>query len=103
VAQSLNLASRRPADFIARYGGEEFVGILPNTFIEKAAQFAQRLRHSVEELNIPHEFSLVNDKITVSLGCAATIPTVQKSYDLLIKNADKALYEAKSKGRNQLQ
>lgn len=103
VAQSLNMASRRPADFIARYGGEEFVGILPNTFIEKAAEFAQRLRLSVEELHIPHKFSLVSDKITVSLGCAATIPTVKKSYDLLIKNADKALYEAKSKGRNQLQ
>ncbi len=100
VANNLKITARRPADFIARYGGEEFASILPNTSIEKATEFAELLRSNIEKLNVPHAFSPINDKVTISLGSATIIPTIEKSYDLLIKSADKALYKAKSNGKN---
>jgi len=101
VAKNLSMTARRPADFVARYGGEEFCSILPNTPIEKAAEFSELLRHNIENLNIPHDFSPAYNKVTISLGCASTIPTIEKSYELLVKSADNELYKAKSDGRNQ--
>jgi len=100
VAKNLCATAKRPADFIARYGGEEFVSILPNTSIEKAAEFAELLRSNIENLDISHAFSPICDKVTISLGSATILPTIKKSYDLLIKSADKALYKAKSNGKN---
>jgi diguanylate cyclase (GGDEF)-like protein len=100
VANALSMSARRPADFIARYGGEEFSGILPNTSIENASVFTELLRHNIEKLNIPHDFSPTHNKVTISIGCATVIPTVNKSYELLITSADNALYKAKSDGRN---
>lgn len=100
VAKELSITAKRPADFVARYGGEEFSSILPNTSIEQATEFAELLRHNIEKLYIPHDFSPSGNRITISLGSATTIPTVKKSYDLLITSADNALYKAKSDGRN---
>ena len=100
VAKDLCATAKRPADFIARYGGEEFVSILPNASIEQAAEFAELLRGNIENLDILHAFSPICDKVTISLGSATIIPTIKKSYDLLIKSADKALYKAKSNGKN---
>ncbi|MCK5312676.1 MAG: PleD family two-component system response regulator [Desulfobacteraceae bacterium] len=100
VANDLSMTARRPADFVARYGGEEFASVLPNTTIENAIEFAELLRLNIEKLNIPHDFSPTYNKVTISLGCASTTPTIKKSYDLLIRSADNALYKAKSDGRN---
>ncbi len=102
VAKNLTMTAKRSSDFIARYGGEEFVSILPNTPLEKAAQFAEFLRRNIEELNITHAFSPASDRVTISLGLAMTIPTIGKSHDLLIKSADKALYKAKANGKNRI-
>ncbi len=100
VAKELTITAKRPTDFVARYGGEEFCCILPNSCINKASEFAEQLRSSIENLNIPHTFSPVCNKVTISLGVAMIIPTIEKSYDLLIKNADQALYKAKFNGKN---
>lgn len=101
VARELSNTAKRPADFVARYGGEEFVSVLPNTAIKQAGEFAELLRCNIEKLHIPHEFSPSGNRVTISLGSATIIPTVNKSYDFLINSADKALYTAKSNGRNQ--
>lgn len=100
VANELSLTAKRPADFVARYGGEEFSSILPNTSIDNAKAFAELLRSNIEKLNIPHDYSPIDNRVTISLGCATVIPTINKSHDLLIKSADDALYKAKSDGRN---
>jgi diguanylate cyclase (GGDEF)-like protein len=87
--------SVREADVVGRYGGEEFGLLLPDTNLEGAMQFAERLRISVQTLVVkPYDIG-----IAISLGVAETQSDVQ-SYRQLIERADKALYLAKLNGRN---
>ncbi len=89
----------RHFDLIGRYGGEEFVIVLPETPSAVAADVAERLRRSVESLRIPtHKTEL---RITISIGLATTTPDTGDLMSL-INSADRALYEAKRRGRNQL-
>lgn len=88
----------RSGDVLARWGGEEFVLLLPETELAKASAFAERLRQQ-----------FVNNPIIVDLGLLAVTASlgVQQradhgSLDELIKDADKALYQAKHRGRNQI-
>ncbi|MFP4035872.1 MAG: GGDEF domain-containing protein [Desulfovermiculus sp.] len=86
----------REEDLAARFGGEEFIVCLPHTALEKALTFAERVRqefHSGDILDNGH-------KITISSGVAEIEP--QDSPDELINRADKALYRAKSEGRNRV-
>jgi diguanylate cyclase (GGDEF)-like protein len=82
---------------VARYGGEEFAILLPNVGLAGAARVAEGIRHAVEAQAIPVQ----NEKIhvTISLG-VASVPLHAKSADSLVCAADRALYRAKSKGRN---
>jgi two-component system cell cycle response regulator len=91
----------RTIDVVARYGGEEFVLILPETAVEGAVTFAERLRERVHE----HAFEIDAER-TIHLTCSvgvATFPTqfVLSTEDLFAR-ADEALYRAKSGGRNQV-
>ncbi|TAG33060.1 MAG: diguanylate cyclase, partial [Oscillatoriales cyanobacterium] len=85
----------------ARYGGEEFGVILPNTDIAAAQAFAEGIRRRVKALAIPHLKSVVTDCVTLSMG-VATIAEGQNSPKMLIEAADKALYRAKSGGRDRV-
>jgi len=101
VAQAINNMLRRPADLAARYGGEEFVIILPDTDIEGAFHVSERIRSKIQQLEILHEHSTVEKHVTLSLGVASIVPTHVSLPESLLKKADKAMYEAKEKGRNQ--
>ena len=85
----------------ARYGGEEFGVILPNTDIAAAQAIAEGIRQRVKALAIPHIKSVVTDSVTLSMG-VATISEHQNSPKMLIEAADKALYRAKSAGRDRV-
>jgi diguanylate cyclase (GGDEF)-like protein len=100
VAKAIEQSLGRPSDFVARYGGEEFVVILPNTGFEGASHVAELIQRNVEQLNISHAESKVTDRITLSLGIGSTTLTNDASAVSLIATADKALYEAKRRGRN---
>lgn len=100
VAQAMRRCLQRPADVLARYGGEEFVAILPDTGREGTAEIAQDLCRAVRELNLPHDYSCVAGRVTVSAGAAAAIPTGERAPRSLIEAADDALYEAKQAGRD---
>ncbi len=100
VAQAMNKAIKRPADFIARFGGEEFLSILPDTKNDDAMLVAQRMKHNVEALNIPHKSSKAADHITVSFGIGSMVPNKGKKSSYLLDLVDKALYVAKNEGRN---
>jgi diguanylate cyclase (GGDEF)-like protein/PAS domain S-box-containing protein len=102
VAQGISAALRRPMDLVARYGGEEFAMILPNTDIAGAERVAQEVKKVVATLSIEHQSSQVSPNITLSFGVAAITPTPDLSSKILIETADRALYSAKSKGRNQI-
>jgi len=95
VGQSL----RRTPDFAARWGGEEFVVLLPNTPLGGALEIAETIRKSVEAAEIPHSDGS-SSRVTVSIGVNAQIPAQGASVDPFISIADKALYDAKTAGRN---
>ena len=101
VAQAIAKVPQRIVDLVARYGGEEFAVILPNTSIEGALIIAESIKQAIAELAIPHQNSLVSDRITLSLGVASLIPTNEQGLETLIIHADTALYTAKKQGRNQ--
>jgi diguanylate cyclase (GGDEF)-like protein len=86
----------RGADVAARYGGEEFAILLPETASGEAKIIAERIRSSVEQTEFPHR------KVTVSIG-VATYSEMLQNGDELVSAADKALYAAKRKGRNNVQ
>ena len=103
VAESMQKYIRRPADLAARYGGEEFAIILPNTHEEGALLIAERVREGIQALEILHRASEVSPHVSVSLGVATIIPQVEQknqSLDTFVEMADRALYQAKRRGRN---
>ncbi len=102
VARVLREMVQRPGDLVARYGGEEFACILPDTDLKGAESLARRIRERIAELNIPHFFSSVADRLTLSFGVAALIPMKGQSPSDLIQLADDLLYAAKQGGRNQV-
>jgi diguanylate cyclase (GGDEF)-like protein len=102
VAAAINGALRRPSDFYARYGGEEFVAVLPGTDTDGAATIAERIRRRVKELSIPHEASAIATHVTVSAGAATACDFEHTDAFDLVEAADRALYQAKNAGRDQV-
>jgi diguanylate cyclase (GGDEF)-like protein/PAS domain S-box-containing protein len=100
VAKALGDCTQRAGDLACRYGGEEFIFLLPNTHLEGATRFAERVRQAVEALALPHGTSRAASVVTLSLGVAAQIPCPDRLPDVLLKAADDALYQAKESGRN---
>jgi two-component system, cell cycle response regulator len=100
IAQAIAKVPQRVVDLVARYGGEEFAMILPNTNTEGALIIAESVRQTIANLAIPHQSSPVSDQITLSVGIASLIPATGESLDILINQADEALYSAKKQGRN---
>ncbi len=94
----------REYDIACRYGGEEFFVLLPQTKITEAVSVAQRLRKVIEEMKIDLK-GTGNDNvkyinITVSIGVC--IYKEDMTSDMFVQSADKALYEAKKRGRNKV-
>lgn len=103
VAKGLASALYRDFDSIARYGGEEFAAVLSDTDINGAESIARRILASVAALGIEHNASPTAGHVTVSLGVASSVPDKGSSATRLLNMADKALYLAKSSGRNTYQ
>ncbi|OLP18223.1 hypothetical protein BST81_11730, partial [Leptolyngbya sp. 'hensonii'] len=100
VAATVQEMVKRSADLVARYGGEEFAVILPNTDSAGAFHIAETIRLGVQHLAIPHARSSVSPWVTLSLGISSCIPSSDISPAALIQAADKGLYKAKQKNRN---
>ncbi|MDO9288894.1 MAG: GGDEF domain-containing protein [Thermodesulfovibrionales bacterium] len=91
----------RSTDTIARYGGEEFIVLLPNTEKNNAVLYAEKIRKAIESCPFPHREKQPLGYVSIS-GGVATFPLDGKSIDSIVKNADKALYESKTSGRNRV-
>lgn len=101
VGALLRASLRRTSDRIARMGGEEFAVVLPQTSLEDARIMAERMRKAVADLRIPHSDSPTGNVVTISAGVSASSgPT---SPHAILVEADKALYRAKSSGRNRVE
>ena len=89
----------RGSDVMARFGGDEFIVLLPETNIKGAMEMAERIRKAVEISRLDLRSGDTN--ITVSLG-VASYPEGGGNLDLILDKADKAMYRAKQRGRNQV-
>jgi len=83
---------KRKRDLLARVGGDEFAILLPETAFEATAEIAMRLRSSIEQTDIV--YGQVRTRVTASFGLAQLQPA-SSTWEQLIMNCDKALYEAK--------
>jgi len=90
----------RETDIVARYGGEEFAIILPDTDGVDALKLGERLRQSVKAMHIEYEGKIVSR--TISIGIACLQDKTLTNEDLLLKQADQAMYQAKLEGRNRV-
>jgi diguanylate cyclase (GGDEF)-like protein len=88
----------RTSDFVGRYGGEEFVILLPDTGRAEAEIVAEKIRAAVATITV----SDVTRPITASIG-VAVLPDDAADSITLLRNADRALYAAKSNGRNRVE
>lgn len=103
VAQALTETVQGPGDAVVRYGGDEFVLILPETDRDEAVHLAEKARSHIEKLPFPRSEDSGHKRATVSIGVASTVPSRAMDKETLIRLADQALYEAKSRGRNKVQ
>lgn len=95
--------SIRISDEVFRYGGEEFVVILQSRDIKEAIISAERIRKAAESLRLEHK-GCSEGIITVSCGVAVFKEgDKDKQWDVILNRADKALYTAKSSGRNRVE
>ncbi len=100
VAQNLKKSLDRSSDIVARYGGEEFVILLPGVTLDQGCDIIERIQYQLSQQAIAHKNSSNSSYITLSFGMACITPTQNQDSDLLIEQADKALYRAKQQGRN---
>ena len=102
VAKALTSSLNRSSNFVGRFGGEEFAVILANVDCDNAMKVAEQMRKHIESLKILHEQSSPVPYITISLGAATIMPTLNTSSQELISVADHAMYQAKNQGRNRV-
>jgi diguanylate cyclase (GGDEF)-like protein len=99
VARVLRESSRE-IDEPARYGGEEMAVALPQTDLEGAYQFAERVRQRIEGLELPILDGGGTLRVTASFGAASMTGAEDSDKDVLVASADAALYRAKRSGKN---
>ncbi len=92
---------KRPADLAVRYGGEEFAILLPETDLEGALVVAGACRAHLEALAMENP-TVPSGIVTLSIGVASVVPSKDSSAEQLVARADKALYAAKTEGRNRV-
>jgi diguanylate cyclase (GGDEF)-like protein len=98
VAQALRQVARS-VDRVGRFGGEEFCLLLPHTSTEGAEQLARRVRQAVADLRVRWDGQTI--MLTASVGVAACARTNEPASQLMVR-ADRALYQAKSEGRDRV-
>lgn len=90
----------RRVDLAGRFGGEEFILLLPDTGLDGALSFAERMRQTIEQSEVEWEGQTL--RITVSIGLTL-LHAADTSSEVAIKRADTALYCAKGNGRNRVE
>lgn len=98
TAQCLRSVLRK-VDVASRYGGEEFSILLPQTTLHEAGVIADRIRRKISSTSFEHGKAQPLGAVTVSIGLSAFSPALD-SAEAIVRAADRALYHAKSHGKN---
>lgn len=93
-------SAMRPTDSIGRFGGEEFLMVVPGCGFDETIGAADRIRAAVESMQVSRGAESI--RVTISLGCTASIPSRDDSLEMLLRTSDEALYESKREGRNRV-
>jgi len=101
VAKVLKTHGARPTDLAARYGGEEFAMVFAETPSHSAVGMADTIRAHIAALSLAHPRA-AGGTVTVSIGVATIIPTIEDDMAAFFKAADMAMYAAKQGGRNRV-
>lgn len=102
VTSAINLLLNRSDDYFFRLGGEEFGVLFKTPTKEQSERFAKKILRSVEALKIPHKKSTVSEYVTISIGLVSMQAESIINGELLYKEVDNLLYEAKKNGRNRV-
>lgn len=103
VAKTLERSFKRETDLVARYGGEEFAILLHGADSKEALLLLEAMLANIKSLDIPHSASNITKHITISVGLVTNDGAGSEiTPNSFIQRADKALYEAKEKGRNRI-
>ena len=100
LALTIRNSLKRASELAARFGGEEFAIVLPNTDARGALTVAEAVRRAALATS-EEAHNKGRAGVTISIGAASMLPTSAETFDGLIEAADRALYEAKKRGRNQ--
>ena len=100
VAKALEKTIKRASDFVARYGGEEFVILLKDINKDGVEAVANNLLNAIRELKITHEYSKIENYVTVSIGVSYYNSSSDITKLELLLKADETLYNVKNSGRN---
>jgi two-component system cell cycle response regulator len=101
ISNLLKKSFRRSGDIVARYGGEEFIIVMSDGSEEETKVAIIKFQLALKKLKIPHKASDTDKHVTTSAGVIVQIPSANSSIEKFVRGADKALYQAKSAGRNQ--
>ncbi|OGT02487.1 MAG: diguanylate cyclase [Gallionellales bacterium RBG_16_57_15] len=88
----------RPSDTVARYGGEEFIILLPEVELEEAVKTIERLQRELTRKFFLHE----NERILITFSAGVALRTAEEAQEDVIGRTDKAMYQAKSAGKNRV-
>ena len=100
AASEVIRSSLRSTDTAARYGGDEFVLLFPHTSMAKAVEITHRIRTRLDA--VVSRFAHSGKIVTMSMGASSLKTDRPQSADILLSLADRALYTAKERGRNQI-
>ncbi len=103
VAEVFRSVCKRPTDFVARYGGEEFALVFYNDSAQNIEKLCQEIQQRLSDEALIHPDSPIGNYVTLSMGIASIVPVSTNTAYKLINAADRALYLAKSNGRNRIE
>jgi diguanylate cyclase (GGDEF)-like protein len=102
VAHVMRRAVHRKGDIVGRIGGEEFIILLPESDEHNAGDIAELIRSQIVELGLEHRASSINPFVTISAGVSCGKIRQKSDVQDLMENADEALYQSKTYGRNRI-